>query len=68
MPNTPAAIRRGITVAVGNRNVSHEQKEVCKNLLGAVGEVSWVENEELPTTPLILIYMICIVILQQLVD
>ena len=47
MPNTPAAIRRGITVAVQNYNVSAPQKEVCSNLLEAIGEIAWIEDEEL---------------------
>ena len=47
MPNTPAAIRRGITVATRNPCVSDPQKECCNNLLKAVGEVAWVEDESL---------------------
>ena len=47
MPNTPASIRRGITVAIGNAHVSNTQKETCRRLLEAVGEVLWVENEDL---------------------
>ena len=47
MPNTPAAIGRGITVAVPNREVSGDQHELCGHLLGAVGEVAWVHDEAL---------------------
>ena len=47
MPNTPAAIRRGITVAVQNGNVTQAQRDACSNLLEAVGEVAWVEDEKL---------------------
>jgi pyrroline-5-carboxylate reductase len=47
MPNTPAAIGRGVTVAVANANVSPVQKAVADDLLAAVGEVIWVENEAL---------------------
>jgi pyrroline-5-carboxylate reductase len=47
MPNTPAAIGRGITGAVANRHVSEAQKAICQSLLGAVGEVVWLENEAL---------------------
>ena len=47
MPNTPASIRRGITVAIGNARVSKTQQETCTKLLEAVGEVLWVDNEEL---------------------
>ena len=47
MPNTPAAVRRGITVACGNANVSEVQKSMCLNLLRAVGVADWVEDEDL---------------------
>ena len=47
MPNTPAAIGRGITGAVGNRYVTGEQKTLCDTLLGAVGDVVWVDDEQL---------------------
>ena len=47
MPNTPAAIGRGITGAVANSNVTAAQKSACDQLLSAVGEVVWVEKEEL---------------------
>ncbi len=47
MPNTPAAVRRGITVMCGNANVTGIQKNICLKLLGAVGEVEWVKEEEL---------------------
>lgn len=54
MPNTPAAIGEGITVACANRNVSKAQKTQAALLLGSVGEVLWVENEKLlnPVTAL----------------
>jgi pyrroline-5-carboxylate reductase len=45
MPNTPAAIGRGITVAVANGNVTAAQRASCDSLLRAVGEVAWVEEE-----------------------
>jgi len=47
MPNTPAAVGRGITVACANRNVSAGQRAQCDDLLAAVGEVAWVEDEAL---------------------
>src|SRR5262249_45085242 len=47
MPNTPASIGRGITVAVANAHVTKEQRAVCDALLRAVGEVAWVEEERL---------------------
>ena len=47
MPNTPAAIRRGITVACGNDLVDERRRAACTNLLEAVGTVAWVEDESL---------------------
>jgi pyrroline-5-carboxylate reductase len=47
MPNTPAAIGRGITGAVANAHVSAAQKGLCQTLLGAVGEVVWLDDETL---------------------
>lgn len=47
MPNTPASIGRGITVAVGNAHVTPVQRAACDGLLGAVGEVAWVDDEGL---------------------
>jgi pyrroline-5-carboxylate reductase len=47
MPNTPAAIGRGITVAVPNARVSREQRALVDVLLSAVGAVEWVEDEAL---------------------
>ncbi|NUR10501.1 MAG: NAD(P)-binding domain-containing protein, partial [Bradyrhizobium sp.] len=43
MPNTPAAIGRGITVAVAARDVSAAQRTVADALLRATGSVEWVE-------------------------
>lgn len=45
MPNTPAAIGRGITVCTPNRSVTPEQRALTNELLSAVGEVAWVEDE-----------------------
>lgn len=45
MPNTPAAVGRGITVCVGNANVARPQRELCDALLRAVGDVAWIEEE-----------------------
>ena len=47
MPNTPAAIGRGITVAVPARQVSAEQRATADQLLRATGRVEWVEDEGL---------------------
>ena len=47
MPNTPAAIGRGITVAVAARNVSAAQRAIADALLRATGSVEWVDDESL---------------------
>lgn len=47
MPNTPAAIRQGITVAYAAPNIGTGQRDLCDTLLAAVGEVAWVEDEAL---------------------
>jgi pyrroline-5-carboxylate reductase len=47
MPNTPAAIGRGITVAVAAKKVSAAQRAIADALLRATGSVEWVDNESL---------------------
>ena len=47
MPNTPAAIGQGITVACPNGNVSDAQMAMCTALLGAIGEALSVDDEAL---------------------
>ena len=47
MPNTPAAIGRGITVAVPNAGVSSNQRELVHALLSATGVVEWIADEAL---------------------
>ena len=46
MPNTPAAIGRGITVAVAAKTDA-AQRRLAQRLLGATGAVEWVEDESL---------------------
>jgi pyrroline-5-carboxylate reductase len=45
MPNTPAAVGRGITVLYANGAASSAQKEFCETLMTAVGEVRWAASE-----------------------
>jgi pyrroline-5-carboxylate reductase len=47
MPNTPAAIGRGITVAVANARVAPHQRDLAHRLLAAIGTVEWVADEAL---------------------
>jgi pyrroline-5-carboxylate reductase len=45
MPNTPAAIGRGITVCCAGAGVTAAQRAEADGLMRAVGEVEWVEDE-----------------------
>lgn len=47
MPNTPAAIGQGITVACAGPGVTAAQRDLCHTLLSAVGKVAWVDDEAL---------------------
>ncbi len=47
MPNTPAAIGKGITVAVANKNVSEQGRALASTALQAAGMVEWVSDETL---------------------
>ncbi|MGO4711541.1 pyrroline-5-carboxylate reductase [Bradyrhizobium sp. 2TAF24] len=47
MPNTPAAIGRGMTVAVPAPRVTAAQRTMTDTLLRATGAVEWVEDEAL---------------------
>ena len=46
MPNTPAAIGQGVTALVANARVSAAQRELCSELMAAVGQVLWIDDEE----------------------
>ncbi len=46
MPNTPAAIGRGITAMAANQHVSAAQLELAEQLLRSIGEVVRVPSEE----------------------
>ena len=47
MPNTPAAVGRGMSVCVANGAVTAAQKAECDALLASVGDVIWIEDEAL---------------------
>ncbi|MBN9602313.1 MAG: pyrroline-5-carboxylate reductase [Afipia felis] len=47
MPNTPAAIGRGITVAVADNGVDQQQRAIADALLRATGSVEWIDDEAL---------------------
>ena len=47
MPNMPAALRLGISVACSNANVANYHVTICRTLLETVGELHMVDNEDL---------------------
>jgi len=47
MPNTPAAVGRGISVCVANTRTSAAQRTKTEKLMSAVGDVAWIEDESL---------------------
>jgi pyrroline-5-carboxylate reductase len=50
MPNTPAAIGQGMTVACAGPDVTGVQRDMCDRLLHAVGDVAWLDDELLMDT------------------
>ena len=47
MPNTPALLGKGATGMVANDAVSGKQKALAEQILGAVSECLWVEDEKM---------------------
>jgi len=47
MPNTPAQVGRGITAAVASARATADDKALVTTLLGAVGDVAWLDDEAL---------------------
>ena len=47
MPNTPAQVRRGVTVCIGNKALSNAQRGRVSDLMSAIGTVEWLEDEAL---------------------
>jgi pyrroline-5-carboxylate reductase len=47
MPNTPAAIGQGMSVACAAPGVTQEQRDLCTLLLATVGAIDWIEDEAL---------------------
>ncbi len=45
MPNTPAAIRQGMSVAFAGGGVDAQARALCDRLLRSVGAVAWVDEE-----------------------
>jgi len=47
MPNMPAAIGLSMTVLVANATVEPGQRKACEDVMSAVGQVAWLEDERL---------------------
>jgi pyrroline-5-carboxylate reductase len=47
MPNTPASIGRGMTVAVPSKKAAPPQRQLVDALLSATGAVEWIDDEGL---------------------
>ena len=47
MPNTPAAVGRGMTVCCATPTATATQRDLAHRLLAAVGAVEWVDDEDL---------------------
>ena len=45
MPNTPAAIGKGMTALVANAAATPAQRALCGDLLAAVGSAAWLDDE-----------------------
>lgn len=45
MPNTPAQVGRGVTALVAGAKVDAAGRALCQTLMGAVGEVVWLDDE-----------------------
>src|SRR5262245_37132701 len=46
MPNTPAAVGRGVSVILRDPRIPAATLELCGQLLGAVGKVGWIDEED----------------------
>lgn len=46
MPNTPAAVGRGITAMIGNAHATAAHLDIAETLLGAVGQVVRLDSED----------------------
>ncbi len=46
IPNTPAAVKQGITAIIGNDHVSEHQLQMAEALLSAIGQTVRLETED----------------------
>ena len=47
MPNTPAAVRRGMSVLCANVHADQVQQNLCTELMASVGDTAWLKDEGL---------------------
>lgn len=47
MPNTPSLVSKGMSVLCGNKATSDTQAQLSMNLLAVVGDVEWIDAENL---------------------
>ncbi|MEH6454031.1 MAG: pyrroline-5-carboxylate reductase [Psychromonas sp.] len=47
MPNTPSLLQKGATGLFANNDVNAQDKQIATDLMSAVGEVVWVEEENM---------------------
>jgi pyrroline-5-carboxylate reductase len=47
MPNLPASIGKGMSVAVANKNVKSAQRDLCDRFLKALGDAAWANDENM---------------------
>lgn len=47
MPNTPAMVGKGMSACFANQHADVEQKQTAHAMMEAVGDVIWLENEEM---------------------
>ena len=45
MPNTPASIGKGMSVAIANKYVSNTQRSMAQDMMSALGVFSWANHE-----------------------
>ncbi len=46
MPNTPAAIGKGVSVIFAGTDVSSSEKKICEELMKTVGSCEWITSED----------------------
>ena len=46
IPNTPAAVKQGITAIIGNAHVTEDQMQMAETLLSAIGQTVRLETED----------------------